>query len=211
MKKLILFGALTLMVLGFASGASVTITNSGFTFSPDIITINIGDTVNFQLAGIHNAVEVSEATWNSNGSTPLPGFSLPLGGGQVTGLTAGVHFYVCVPHSSLGMKGKITVNGPSGINDLAPSISKINIYPNPTSGKFTLQFSGSDSQAGSLTGNDQQSRLEIFNILGDKIANMPGVVSQELTEVDLSSVPDGIYFVRISDRKNIYIERLIKQ
>lgn len=211
MKKSVLFGVFALLISGFSSGASVTIINSGFTFSPDNITINSGDTVNFQLASMHNAVEVSETTWNSNGNTALPGFSLPFGGGQVTGLAAGVHFYVCAPHASLGMKGKITVTSPAGINDIAEGRAKINIYPNPTSGKFTLQFSRSGSQVGSFSGNDQQSGLEIFNILGEKIADMPNFISQASNEIDLSSVPDGIYFIRINDRKKIYTERLIKQ
>ncbi|MCK9399044.1 MAG: T9SS type A sorting domain-containing protein [Bacteroidales bacterium] len=203
MKKFLLFGAFALLFSGFALGGSITIINSGFTFSPDNVIINVGDTVNFQLASIHNAVEVSETTWNADGNTPLPGFSLPFGGGQVTELTAGVHFYVCTPHASGGMKGKITVNGPSGIGDNEAGIGKINIFPNPTRGKFTLQINGS--------GSDQQTRLEIFNILGEKIADVPGFVSQASNEIDLSSVPDGIYFIRINDRKKIYTEELIKQ
>jgi plastocyanin len=211
MKKLILFGAFALLISGFSSGASVTIINSGFTFSPDDVTINFGDTVNFQLASIHTAVEVSQATWNANGNTPLPGFSVPFGGGQVTGLTAGVHYYVCTPHASGGMKGKITVNGPSAINDYAAAIEKINIYPNPTSGKFTLQIVGSDAQSGNWSGNDQQTSVEIFNILGEKIYDLPAFTSQEPNEIDLTSFMDGIYFVRINDRQKIYTERLIKQ
>lgn len=211
MKKILLFGAFALVFSGFSSGASVTITNSGFTFSPDNVTINVGDTVNFQLASIHDAVEVSEATWNSNGNTALPGFSTPFGGGQVTGLTAGVHFYVCAPHASGGMKGKITVTAPSGINDFTEGTMNINIYPNPTSGKFTLQFGGSESQVGNLQGRDQQSGLEIFNILGEKVADMPNFIFQASNEIDISSVPGGIYFIRINDQRKNYTEKLIKQ
>jgi hypothetical protein len=54
-------------------------------------------------------------------------------------------------------------------------------------------------------------RLEIFNILGEKIADIAGFNSQASTEIDLSSVPDGIYFIRINDRKKVYTEELIKQ
>jgi plastocyanin len=202
MKKYFLFGAIALLISGFAHGASVTIINSGFTFSPANISINAGDTVNFELAGIHNAVEVSESTWNSNGSTPLPGFSTPFGGGQITGLTAGVHYYVCAPHASLGMKGKIIVNSIAGINDMTDGGAKIKIYPNPTSGKFTLQISEPF---------DPPSGLEIFNILGEKVYDFQGLNSQNSNEIDLTSVPDGIYFIRINDRKKIYTAELIKQ
>lgn len=211
MKKLLLFGTLAILYSGIAFGNTVTIINSGFTFSPGNVTINFGDTVNFQLASMHNVVEVSETTWNANDNTPLPGFSLPFGGGQLTGLTAGVHFYVCQPHASLGMKGKITVNGPAGINDFAEGSAKINIYPNPTSGKFVIQFNGSGVQAGSFSGNDQQAGLEIYNVLGDKIFDLQGFNSQNLNEIDLSSVQEGIYFIRISDNKKVYTRQIIKQ
>ena len=50
---------------------SQTITNQGMNFSPDTITINLGDTVNFVLGNSHNAVEVSQSTFLSNGSTLL--------------------------------------------------------------------------------------------------------------------------------------------
>jgi plastocyanin len=87
-----------------------TVINSGFTFSPASLTISVGDTVVFSLAGSHNTVEVSQATWNANGNTPLSGgFSTPFGGGTVIFSTAGSHYYVCSPHASGGMKGVINV------------------------------------------------------------------------------------------------------
>ncbi len=91
-------------------GATHTITSSGFTFSPPVDTITVGDTVNFALASIHNAVEVSQSTWNANDTTRLPGgFGVPFGGGQVVSIPLGTHFFVCQAHASMGMKGIITV------------------------------------------------------------------------------------------------------
>lgn len=211
MKKILFFGAFALFSSGFALGASVTITNSGLTFSPDNVTISIGDTVKFQLSSIHNALEVSEATWNGNGNTPLPdGFDTPFGNSELTGLTAGVHYYVCSVHFNLGMKGKITVNGPSGINDNTVAADKINIYPNPTSGKFTVQFNRTDGQAGNWLPRDEQAGIEIYNIVGEKIDSLSGITPQSSYEIDISSLPDGIYFVRINDRKSIYTRKIIK-
>jgi len=90
---------------------TVTVTNDGFSFSPDQITINAGDTVEFVLNGIHNAVEVSETTWNANGTLSNGGFALPLGGGEVTLNEPGTYYYVCQPHvGAFGMKGRIIVN-----------------------------------------------------------------------------------------------------
>ncbi|HNT19496.1 MAG TPA: T9SS type A sorting domain-containing protein [Saprospiraceae bacterium] len=90
------------------------VTNSGNSFSPATITISPGDSVQFNLAVAHNVREVSQGTWNANGTSSLAGgFQLPFGGGLVlpAQLGAGTHYYVCVPHASQGMKGTIVVQG----------------------------------------------------------------------------------------------------
>ncbi|HLA99773.1 MAG TPA: plastocyanin/azurin family copper-binding protein, partial [Bacteroidota bacterium] len=114
MKFLFLFIALSVISALPSQATTHTVTAVGFTFSPSSLTITAGDTVIFSISGIHNAVEVSQATWDANGTTPLGGgFSLPLGGGSVVLTVVGTHWYVCQPHASSGMKGIITVN-PTG-------------------------------------------------------------------------------------------------
>jgi len=210
MKRLILLKILALYS-GVVFSSTVTIVNSGFTFSPDDITINAGDIIDFQLGGSHNAVEVSEATWTNNGNSPLPGFSVPFGGGQVAGLTTGIHYYVCAPHSSLGMKGKITVAGASDINDQEAGAPQFSIYPNPSQGKFTIDLTGLKSPQGGLTGVDQQMRIEVYDQTGKKVFEQPENNLQELNMIDISSETNGIYFVRINDRKKVFIQRMVKE
>jgi len=89
---------------------TVTVTNAGFAFSPSLLTINAGDTVRWTINSIHNVVEVSQATWNANGNTSNGGFSLPFGGGTHTFSTPGTYYYVCEPHASGGMKGRVIVD-----------------------------------------------------------------------------------------------------
>ena len=209
MKKYLLLSAFAL-VSGYAFSATVTVVNSGFTFSPSEITINYGDTVDFQLGSIHNAVEVSESTWLANGNTPLPGFSTSYGGGLIMDLSAGVHYYVCTPHASGGMKGKIIVTAPAGIDDKVADNKTFRFYPNPSNGKFTLQSDDGSGPDAIWSDNHQQSRIEIFDITGEKIFELTGVESQASCEIDLSSAPDGAYFVRINDRRGIYTQKLIK-
>lgn len=100
------------IVLGsFCFGATHTVTAPGLTFSPSTLTIITGDTVVFDLSAMHNAVEVSQATWNADNVTPLPGgFAVDFGGGTVVLTDIGTHYYVCQAHASFGMKGTITVN-----------------------------------------------------------------------------------------------------
>lgn len=103
--------ALALLLQGAYSFAAVTsISNSGFTFTPASVTITAGDTVVFAIGGTHNAIEVDQSTYNANGNTPLGGgFTVPFGGGMLTGLSVGTHYYVCGNHFSMGMKGIIIV------------------------------------------------------------------------------------------------------
>lgn len=111
MKKIIL--SLSIWIFSFKLTATTwTVTNSGNSFSPVTLTINIGDAVNFDLSNAHNAVEISQATWNANGTTRLTGgFQTPFGGGlvQASSLGLGTHYYICDPHASAGMKGRIIV------------------------------------------------------------------------------------------------------
>src|SRR5437868_9473712 len=91
-------------------GTIHTVNVSGFTFSPNTMTIVSGDTVIFATGGGHNASEVSEPTWNSNGTTHLNGgFQVPFGGGSAVLTLVGTHFYVCQAHASMGMKAQIEV------------------------------------------------------------------------------------------------------
>ena len=83
----------------------------GLNFVPDQLNIAVGDIVEFTLGGSHNAVEVSEATYNSGGSAALAGgFSVGFGQtSQVTFSEAGTYYYACTPHASSGMVGMIIV------------------------------------------------------------------------------------------------------
>ena len=136
MKKLLLIAAAMYCSLQIHATIWV-VTNSGNTFSPASITITAGDTVSFQLAGSHNAQEVGVNTYNANGNAPIIGFQTNFGGGLVTGLSVGTHYYVCDPHASMGMKGIINVNP-------APTI----IVPNVWINELHYDNTGTDSNEG---------------------------------------------------------------
>ncbi|MEE2755151.1 MAG: plastocyanin/azurin family copper-binding protein, partial [Myxococcota bacterium] len=89
------------------------VTTQGFDFNPENLTIAIGDIVEFQMPGNHNAIEVSEDTYNRRGSQALPG-GFEVGFGQTRRITfdqPGTYYYVCSPHAGFGMIGTITVEG----------------------------------------------------------------------------------------------------
>jgi plastocyanin len=199
MKTKILLSFFLFLIAFTGFSAQWTINNVGFTFSPSSVTISNGDSVNFSLESAHNALEVSEATWNANGNTPLTGgFETPFGGGLVlpSNLTVGTHYYVCQPHASLGMKGIIIVEPSNGIADLKLE-GNFSVYPNPTSGLFTL------SDPNYISG----SEYRIIDLSGKQIGR--GFVNTNATQVDISRFPPGVYLIELLGKRSQVI-RVIK-
>jgi plastocyanin len=186
---------LMLAIASISFSTTHTITNSGFSFSPSTITINAGDTVNFVLASIHSAREVSQATWDANGTTSNGGFDLPLGGGTVVLTQAGIHYYICVPHASIGMKGTITVNPATDVRTIGETIPNNTIlmqnYPNPFNPATTISFSFPSKSYVSL---------KVFDALGRVVAVL---VADELPagryarQWNVAASPSGVYFYRL--------------
>ena len=80
-------------------------------FMPKDLTISVGTTVRFEMSNTHNAIEVSQETYENRESTALEGgFAVQFGETkEVTFDAAGVHYYVCTPHVTMDMVGTITV------------------------------------------------------------------------------------------------------
>jgi len=91
---------------------SQTITTSGLSFSPDTLVVSVGDTVTLIMGSSHNAVEVSQSTYLSNGTLSNGGFNIAFGTtGTFIPTLNQTYYYVCQPHVLLGMKGVIIANG----------------------------------------------------------------------------------------------------
>ncbi len=75
---------------------------------------------------------------------------------------------------------------------------KINIYPNPSNGIFTIE---------NLTGFQNLLGLEITDITGKTIPTMEHAPLQ----IDISNQPKGIYFIKIQTETGIYTEKIIIQ
>src|SRR5260221_2973952 len=72
MKKITLILVfLSCSLWGFSMTWSITASGTSFVFVPASVTIAVLDSLHFTLASIHNAVEVSEATWVANDTTAL--------------------------------------------------------------------------------------------------------------------------------------------
>jgi len=173
--------------------AAINITNSGDTFSPDSVMIKTTDTVIFTLASIHNVQEVSQATYNANGTTPLtpgPAFSTPYGGGKVIGAAAGTHYFVCQTHASMGMKGQLVVQSVTATNPVAKNLST-----------FTFQIAGFEPIAFNMP--LASARITIVDVQGRTVWSMAvrnGVqnLSWNGKLSDGNYVAAGAYFVQLT-------------
>ena len=96
MKSIIFLFCLLFTLSSSSFSTTHIVQNSGFTFSPDTITIHLGDMVIFFLLSIHSAREVTQVTWNANDSVSDGGFNTPFGGGPVIPAHTGIYYlYVC--------------------------------------------------------------------------------------------------------------------
>ncbi|MEI6851432.1 MAG: T9SS type A sorting domain-containing protein [Bacteroidota bacterium] len=191
MKTKILISLIILVVSYNTYATKWTVVSSGFTFSPATLTITQGDSVVFSLASIHDVLEVSLTTWTANGATGLAGgFSAPFAGGLVlpAKLTSGTHYYVCEPHASMGMKGKIIVNLATGIENESPKFS-FTIYPNPT---HDLLYVTANTE---LSGQPYR----IYDLQGHKV--LDGTLTEGTTSIDISRFAEGFYLFQFGDVK----------
>lgn len=205
MKKTLFFVFLMTLTMGVGFGAKRTISNVGNTFSPDTITIEVGDDIEFSLGNTHNAVEVTKGTWDANGNTPKSGgFSVPFGGGEKTFPAAGTYYYVCEPHASLGMKGVIIVQAATAISSVTREISTFEVFPNPASDFINVSYTL--NTGGIVT-------IRLINAAGAEVANIlkefqdPG---QYRNTYSLNNeLASGIYYVSFNSSNQSFINKMI--
>ncbi|MES2388412.1 MAG: PKD domain-containing protein [Bacteroidota bacterium] len=74
------------------------------------------------------------------------------------------------------------------------------VYPNPSSGMFTVKVE---------PGNSRASQIEVFSQTGQLIFSAP--VKNNETPLDLSSRPKGLYLVKISTAQGVLTQRIVIQ
>ncbi len=93
---------------------------------------------------------------------------------------------------------EVTPTTSTGITDL--SNTELSIYPNPSHGKFFVQM-GDAFKA--------NSKIEVFNVVGMKV--LETMIYADKTEIDLSSMKQGVYYVRVDNGENIITQKIMKQ
>lgn len=204
MKKIYTILFLTIATVCMKA-TSFTITTVGTTYSPNTLTVSVGDVVTISANANHPLAEVSQTTWNANGTATLStGFGNKTSNYTFTVSTANDIYYVCTNHVSMGMKGMITVST-VGVKEETDAISNISLFPNPAKNQFSVKFNSTDN------GNVS---AKIYSICGQEIESL--VMNKEFNigvttlNFDLQHrIPAGVYFVQLNYNSKKVTRKLI--
>src|SRR5215204_1580950 len=136
-QRLILPALFTLLLaIPGAQAATFNVSVVGFSFSPDTVNINVGDTVIWTgLGGDHN-VAADDGSFRSGGATFQHTFN-----------SAGTFGYICEPHASFGMVGTVNVSGGGGGEErgtLKLAGSALNVVEGNSVNLQVLRLNGDD-------------------------------------------------------------------
>jgi hypothetical protein len=84
-----------------------------------------------------------------------------------------------------------------GINELQQS--KFSIYPNPATNKITIEIA--EGQA--------PSQLSIINLNGEEVLTRSLIKPK--TQIDITNLPSGVYFVRLTNDNAVEVGKFVKQ
>ncbi|MCE9538020.1 MAG: T9SS type A sorting domain-containing protein [Bacteroidetes bacterium] len=87
-----------------------------------------------------------------------------------------------------------------GVNDIEEENNNFNIYPNPVNNKFTITITE--------TGKTYL-QLKIVNILGEMVYQ--SLIENQKSEINISDLPKGVYFVKLISDKQIITKKIIKE
>ncbi len=83
---------------------------------------------------------------------------------------------------------ELTNRFPTGVSTLNMVKEDVIMYPNPAHGELNIIYNG----------NASIKNIAVYNLIG-KVVNVYKVTSNNNANLDISSIPSGIYFVRLVD------------
>ena len=88
---------------------------------------------------------------------------------------------------------KLNFNLTVGFTQISPKQS-ITLYPNPTSGTFTISY----NQSG-----NSNNELGIYDVLGQEVYHQ-AIINQESTVINLPKISNGVYFYQLTNSKETW-------
>ena len=210
MKKLIV-SIFSLIIILFLSGSSFSqtthdVTVQNFSFSPQSLTITVGDTVRWtNILGHHN-VKADDNSFTSGPAADAPWEYTH------TFTAAGNNPYYCEPHGGPGgqdMSGVVIVQDPVGVDDEKLAADKFELmqnYPNPFNPSTNIGFRISSASGGGFVS------LKVYNILGDEIATLINEEKEaENYEIEFNAekFSSGVYFYKLNAGNYVGTKKMI--
>lgn len=124
---------------------------------------------------------------------------------QTIDVTNGGEYYVTVTNAAnCSATDTIQVNFTAGIENVDGSLAHINFYPNPANDYLNVDVEGF---------KDEVLRIEIVDMNGKSLQSfdLNNSADQFTTQLDLSSIKDGVYLVQISTSNASYAHRIVIQ
>jgi Secretion system C-terminal sorting domain len=84
---------------------------------------------------------------------------------------------------------------PNGIGEIEPAQAQVSFYPNPVRSQLKV----------TLSQNISNGQIDIYNLLGSKVYSQP--IASTVKDMDLSSLDNGLYVLRISENGRIIATR----
>jgi hypothetical protein len=76
------------------------------------------------------------------------------------------------------------------------------VYPNPSSGIFNIEITGTEE--------NPMNMLEVYGLMGERLLSTE-FCNQNHRQIDISSLPEGIYLLRVVKGKDVGMVKLLKQ
>jgi hypothetical protein len=92
-------------------------------------------------------------------------------------------------------------NQTTGINEIQNNKPEISLYPNPTSGTFTLSY----NQLGI-----RNYELGIYDVLGQEVYTQ-AITNPNQTTITVSQLSNGVYFYQLTNQKETYRGKFVKE
>jgi hypothetical protein len=86
-----------------------------------------------------------------------------------------------------------------GVDNQKKKNNNVTIYPNPATNNITIELSGAV----------KESTVSIFNIEGQQLITRQ--ITKPKTQVDISTLPSGVYFVRLTNNKTVEVGKFVKE
>ncbi len=88
----------------------------------------------------------------------------------------------------------------TGINQLTINTNQFSIFPNPTSGQFTIK----------LNSNQTNYTLAVYNVMGEQVyQSVLKSPLEDLGVINLSTQPDGMYFIYLKSDEGVEVGKVM--